>query len=59
MRGYIIMQGSKSPIAVGSTEVQQVGPIPSKPTGNFSKSVGWHENTFGRTTAKMLLPSGC
>lgn len=59
MRRYIIMQGPKSPIAVGSTEVQQVEPIPSEPTGNFSNSVGWHESTFGRTTAKMLLLSGC
>lgn len=43
MRRYIIMQGPKSPIAVGSNEVQQVEPILSEPTGNFSNSVGWHE----------------
>lgn len=59
MRRYIIMQGPKSPIAVGSNEVQQVEPIPSEPTGNFSNSGGWHESSFGRTTAQMLLLSGC
>lgn len=58
MRRYVIMQGTKSPIAVGSTKVQQVEPIPLEPTGNSSNGVGWHESTFGRTTtAKIMLLS--